>query len=111
MFFPTAFLQNVKDKYENNSYRKDSVTNVYDISTTPGTENVEYVMVRGLTIRKSYTFLLCIYFHQYISLGERSESVRKKAEYLMMIIMYESTTQMVFSSGRICGMFFVGCLV
>ena len=94
MFFPTTFLQNVKDKYENNnSYRKDSATNVYDISTTPGTENVEYVMVRGLTIRKNYTFLLCIYFHQYISLGEISESVRMKAGYLMMVIMYESTTQ------------------
>ena len=36
MFFPTTFLQNVKDKYENNnSYRKDSVTNIYGISTTP----------------------------------------------------------------------------
>ena len=94
MLFPTTFLQNVKDKYENNnSYGKDSVTNVYDISTTPGTENVEYVMVRGLTIRKNYTFLLCIYFHQYISLGERSESVRMKAGYLMMVIMYEGTTQ------------------
>ena len=93
MFFPTTFLQNVKDKYENNSYRKDSVTNVYDISNTPRTENVDYVMVRGLTIRKNYTFLLCIYFHQYISLGERSESVRMEAGYLMMIIMYESTTQ------------------
>ena len=73
MFFPTTFLQNVKDKYENSSYRKDTVTNIYGISTTPGTENVEYVLVRGLTIRKNYTFLLCIYFHQYISLGERSE--------------------------------------
>ena len=70
-FFPTTFLQNVKDKYENNnSCRKDPVTNVYNISTTPGTENVEYVMVRGLTIRKDYTFLMCIYFHQYISLGK-----------------------------------------
>ena len=64
-FFPTTFLQNVKDKYENNNlYRKDPVTNIYGISTTPGTENVEYVMVRGLIIRKDYTFLLCIYFHQ-----------------------------------------------
>ena len=94
MFFPTTFLQNVKDKYENNnSYRKDSVTNVHGISTTPGTGNVEYVMVGVLTIRKNYTFLLCIYFHQCTSLGERSESVRMKAGYLMMIIMYESTTQ------------------
>ena len=50
MLFPTTFLQNVKDKYENNnSYRKDLVTNVYDISITPGTENVKYVMVRCLT--------------------------------------------------------------
>ena len=64
MFFPTTFLQNVKDKYENNnSHRKDSVTNIYGISTTSGTENVEYVIVRGLIIRKDYTFLLCVYFH------------------------------------------------
>ena len=94
MFFPTTFLQNVKDKYENNnSHRKDSVTNVYGISTTAGTENVEYVMVRGLTIRKNYTFLLCIYFHQHINLGERSESVRMNTGYLMMVIMYEGNTQ------------------
>ena len=93
MFFPTTFLQNVKDKFENNnSYRKDLVTKIYDISTTPGTENVDYVIVRGLTIRKDYTFLLCIYFHKHISLGERSESVRMKAGYLMMVIMYETTT-------------------
>ena len=93
MFFPTTFLQNVKDKYENNSYKKDPVTNVYNISTTPGTENVEYAKVRGLTIRKNYTFLLCIYFHQYINLDERNESVNINAEYLMMVIMYEGTTQ------------------
>ena len=100
MFFPTTFLQNVKDKYENNnSYRKDQVTNIYDISTTPGTENVEYVMVRGLVIRKDYTFLLCIYFHQYISLGKRSESVRMKAGYLIVVIMYESTTRRCYFPG------------
>ena len=94
MFFPTTFLQNVKDKYENNnSYGKDSVTNIYGISTTPGTENVEYVMVRDLIIRKDCTFLLYTYFHQYISLGERNESERMNAGYLMMVIMYESTTQ------------------
>ena len=102
MFFPTTFLQYVKDKYENNnSYRKDPVTNIYDRSTTPGTENVEYVMVRGLTIRKDYTFLLCIYLHQHISLGERSESVRMKAGYLMMVIMYETTTQRCYFPGMI----------
>ena len=85
----------MKDKYENNnSYRKDSVTNAYDISTTPGTENAEYVMVRGLIIRKDNTFLLCIYFYQYISLDEGNESVRIKAGYLMMVIMYEGTTQL-----------------
>ena len=100
MFFPTTFLQNVKDKYENNnSYRKDPETNIYGISTTLGTENVEYVMVRGLTIRKDYTFLLYIYFHQYISLGERDESVRMKAGYLMMVIMYETTTQICYFPG------------
>ena len=103
MFFPTTFLQKVKDKYENNSSnKKDSVTNIYSISTSPGTENLEYVKVRGLTIRKDYTFLLCIYFHQYISLGERSEGVRMNAGYLMMVIMYESTTQRWY---------FLGCLV
>ena len=100
MFFPTTFLQYVKDKYENNnSYRNDPVTNIYGLSTTPGTENVEYVMVRGLIIRKDYPFLLCIYFHQYISLGKRSESVRMKAGYLMMVIMYESTTQRCYFPG------------
>ena len=94
MLFPTTFLQNVKDKYENNnSHRKDSVTNVYHISTTPGTENVEYVMVRVLTIRKNYTFLLYIYFHQYLNLGDRNESVSINAGYLMMVIIYESTSQ------------------
>ena len=50
-------------------------------------------MVRGLTIRKSYTFPLCIYFHQYINLGERNESVSINAEYLIIVIMYEGTTQ------------------
>ena len=102
MFFPTISLPNVKDKYENNnSNRKDPVTNMYDISTTPGTGNVEYVMVRGLIIRKDYTFLLCIYFHQHISLCERRESVRMKAGYLMTIIMYETTTQRYYFPGMI----------
>ena len=100
MFFPTTFLQNMKDKYENNnSYRKDPVINIYGISTTLRTENVEYVLVRGLTIRKDYTFLFCIDFHQYISLGKRSESVRMKAGYSMMVIMYEGTTQRCYFSG------------
>ena len=100
MFFPTILLQNVKDKYgNNNSYRKDPVTNICDLSTTPGTENAEYVLVRGLIIRKDYTFMLCIYFHQYISLGERNESVRMKAGNLMIVIMYESTSQRYYFSG------------
>ena len=100
MFFPTTFLQYVKDKYEsNNSYRKDPVTNIYGISTTPGTGNVEYVVIRGLTIRKDYTYLLCNYLHQHISLGERSESVRIKAGYLMMVIMYETATQKCYFPG------------
>ena len=100
MFFPTTFLQYVKDKYENNnSHRKDP--NIYDTSITPGTENVEYVMVRGLTIRKDYTFLLCIYFHQHTNLGERSESVRIKAGYFMMVIVYETTTKRCYFLGMI----------
>ena len=106
MLFPTTFLQNVKDKYENNnSYRKDLVTNVYDISTTPGTENVKYVMVRCLTIRKNYTFLLCIYFHQYISLGERSESVRKKAGYCMKVPLRDGIFWWWNLWNVLCGMF------
>ena len=45
MFFPTTFLQYVKDKYENNnSHRKDPVTNIYGINTASGTGNVEYVI-------------------------------------------------------------------
>ena len=99
MFFPTVFLQYVKDKYENNnSHRKDPVTNINDISTTPGTENVEYLIARGLTIRKDYTFLLCIYFHQHIGLGE---SVRMKAGYVMVVIMYETTAQRCYFPGMI----------
>ena len=94
MSFPTIFLQYVKDKYEeNSSYRKDPATNIYSISTTSGTGNVEYVIVRGLIIRKDYKFLLCRYFHQHISLSERGESVRMKPGYLMVVIMYETTTQ------------------
>ena len=59
-------------------------------------------MVRVLIMRKDYTFLLCIYFHQYISLGKRSENVRMNAGYLMMVIMYENTLRDVI---------FLGCLV
>ena len=49
--------------------------------------------------RKVYTFLLCIYYHQHIRLGERSEGVRMKAGYLMMAIMYETTTQRCYFPG------------
>ena len=102
MFFPTIFLQYVKDKYENNnSYRNDPITNIYGISTTPGTENIEYVMVRGLIIRKDYKFLLCNYFHQHISLSEKSESVRIKPGYLMMVIIYQTTTLRYYFPGMV----------
>ena len=56
-------------------------------------------MVRSLIIRKEYTFLLCIYIHQYINLGERNESVRMNAGYLMIVIMYVSTTQRYYFPG------------
>ena len=60
MFFPTTFLQYMKDKYENNgSYRKDLVTNTYGINTTSVRGSVEYAIAKGLIIRKDYKFLLC----------------------------------------------------
>ena len=56
MFFPTIFLQYEKDKYESydndNSYRKVLATNTYGITTSSGKENVEYIMVKYLIIRK-----------------------------------------------------------
>ena len=52
MFFPTTFLQYVKDKYENNnSYRKDPATNICGTNTISGTGNVEYIRVKGLVLR------------------------------------------------------------
>ena len=78
--------------------RKDPVTNIYSISTISGTGNVEYVIVRGLIIRKDYKFLLCKYFQQHVSL---SESVRMKPRYLMMVILYETTTQRCYFPGLI----------
>ena len=102
MSFPTTFLQYVKDKYENNSsYRKDPATNIYGTTTTSGTGSVEYVIARGLIIRKDYKFLLCNYFHQHLSLGERGESVRMKPGYLMVVIMYETTTQRCYFPGMV----------
>ena len=52
MFFPTTFLQNVKDKYEkNSSYRKHRATNIYGTTTTSGTGNVGYMRDRGSVLR------------------------------------------------------------
>ena len=54
MFFPTTFLQYVRDKYENlvdNSYRKDPATNICGTNATSGTGNVGYIRVRGLVLR------------------------------------------------------------
>ena len=52
MFFPTTFLQYVKDKYEkNSSYKKDPATNIYGTTTTSGTGNVEYMRDRGSVLR------------------------------------------------------------
>ena len=102
MFFPTTSLQYVKDKYENNSsYKKDPVTNIYSTTSTSQTGSVEYVIARGLIIRKDYKFLLCNYFHQHISLGERGESVRMKPGDLMVVILYETTTQNCYFPGMV----------
>ena len=101
-FFPTTFLQNVKDKYENNnSYRKDLVINIHGINITSGTGSVDYVIARGFIIRKDYKFLLCKYFYQHISLGERGESVRMKQGYLMVVIVYETTTHRCYFPGMV----------
>ena len=54
MFFPTTFLQYVKDKYENlinNSYSKDPATNICGTYTTSGTGKVGYIRVRDLVLR------------------------------------------------------------
>ena len=54
MFFPTTFLQYVKDKYENlvnNSHRKDPTTKICGIYTTSGKGNVRFIRVRGLVLR------------------------------------------------------------
>ena len=52
MFFPTTFLQNVKDKYENNnSFWKDPATNICGTYTSPRTGNVGYIRVRCLVLR------------------------------------------------------------
>ena len=102
MSFPTIFLQYMKDKYENNSsYRKDPVINIYGINTTSGTGSVEYVIARGLIIMKDYKFLLCKYFHQHINLSKRGERVRMKPGYLMVVIMYETTTQKYYFPGMV----------
>ena len=92
----------MKDKCENNnSYRKYSITNIHSRSTTLGPGSVEYVTAISLIIRKDYKFLLCKYFHQHISLSERSENVRMKAGYLMVVIMYKTTTQRYYSPGMV----------
>ena len=55
MFFPTIFLQYEKEKYESISYdscRKAPATKIYGRNTISGKGNVEYVIVKGLIIRK-----------------------------------------------------------
>ena len=51
MVFPTTFLQNVRDKYENDSYRKYPAINICGTNTISGIENVDYVIVRSMSNR------------------------------------------------------------
>ena len=116
MFFPTTFLQYVKDKYENNnSYRKDPVTNICGITTTAGTGNVKYIRVKGLVL-KNETVIACSetiavmitfcghVFHMiwksYLNLYA-GESVKIKPGYLMVVILYETTTQNYYFPGMV----------
>ena len=91
----------MKDNKENSSDGKDPATNIHGINTTSGTGSAEYVIARGLIIRKGYKFLLCNYFQQHISLGERGESVGMKPGYLMVVRMYETTTQRCYFPGMV----------
>ena len=115
MFFPTTFLQNVKDKYENNgSYREDPATNIYGTITTSGRGNVGYMRDTGSVLRNetvipcSETIAVMIKFcgHVFHMISRSDlqisrlylnlyagESVRMKPGYLMVVIMYETTTQ------------------
>ena len=116
MLFPNRFLQYVKDKYENdNSYRKDSATNICGTYTTSGTGNVGYVRVRGLVLRND-TVIPCsenmvvmtnfcghvfhMIWRSYLSLfGGRS--VKIKAGDLMVVILHETTTQKCYFPGMV----------
>ena len=109
MFFPTIFLQNVKDKYENNSsYKKEPATIIYGTIATSG-------RFRGLVFRNetvvpcskitSVMIRLCGHvFHMiwrsYLNLYA-SDSVRMKPGYLMVVIMYETTAQKCYFPGMV----------
>ena len=115
MFFPTTFLQCVKDKYENNnSYRKDPATNICGTNTTSGRGNVGYIRVRGLVLRNdtvipcSETIAVMIRFcghvfhmiwRSYLNLYA-GESVKSKPGDLMVVIL-ETTTQKYYSPGMV----------
>ena len=106
MFFPTTFLQYVKDKYENNnSYRKDPATNICGTLTTSGTGNVGYVIVRGLALKNDVMpcsenivkivrfcgHVFHMFWKSYLNLNA-GESVKIKPGDLMVVILYETTT-------------------
>ena len=116
MFLPTIFLQNVKDKYENNSScKKDPAINICGTTTTSGTGNVGYMRDRGSVLRNetvipcseniAIVIRFCDYtFHMiwrpYVNLYA-DESVRMKPGYLMVVIMYETTTQRCYFPERV----------
>ena len=112
MFYPTTFLQYVKDKYGNldSSYRKDPATNICGTNTTLGTGNVGYVRVRGLVLRND-TIIPCVeaiaimiefcghvlhmIWRSYLNLYA-GEIVKIKPGDLMVVALYKITTQKYF---------------
>ena len=116
MFFPTTFLQYVKNKYENNnSCRKDPATNMCGTNTTSGTGNVEYVIVRGLVLKNDTAIpcseiiavmirfcdhILHMIWKSYLNLYA-GESVKIKPGDLMVVILYETTRQNYYFPGMV----------
>ena len=100
MFYPTIFLQYVKDKYENNSsYRKDQAIKIGGSNTISGRGNVWYVIVRGLVLRNDTVIPCSEIIDQHIGSNERGDSERIKPGDLVMVMLYKIITQKCYFSG------------
>ena len=115
MFFPTTFLQYVKDKYENNnSYRKDPAIKICGTYNTLGTGNIGYVRVRDLALKNDVMpcsenivkiVMFCGHvFHMiwrsYLNLYA-GRSVKIKPGDLMVVILYKTTSQKYYFPGMV----------